>query len=108
MVDVIVVVFDDHARLWRNVGSRNRKRGVRIPAGVGSLVKDLEGAEFCDPQDVLLEGVERNELVGEVVEQLEAPAAAVAQLLPVGPDLEGDKLKPKLKLNILDSDSGSC
>lgn len=63
---------------------------------VQSFSKDLEGAELGDAEDVLLEDVEGDDLGGEVVKGLQAPPAAFAQLLAVGPDFEGNKLKKEL------------
>ena len=57
--------------------------------------EDLEGAEFGDPENVFFEEVEGNDLGREVVEGLQTPAAALAQLLTVGPDFERNELKRK-------------
>ncbi len=71
---------------------------------VESFCEDLEGAELGDAEDVLLEDVEGNDLGREVVKGLQAPPAALAQLLTVGPDFEGNKLKRKFQkqLNLIE------
>ncbi len=85
-------------RFRRNVRRRHWEGGVCIPVRVESFSEDLEGAELGDAEDVLLEDVEGDDLGREVVEGLQAPPAAFAQLLTIGPDFEGNKLKKRVKL----------
>ena len=62
---------------------------------VESLGENLEGAKFRDPKNVFLEDLEGDELGREVVQRLQTPATALAQLLAIRPDFQWNELQKK-------------